>query len=127
MPHIIVIDDEISIQQIIILFLQQHGFTVSCFGTIGDFQDWLDHYTSQILDPITPSSFVIDMNLPDGNALDLLALLPKELQGIPIVISSGYDCSNEVLQIAKTRQCRQLMKPYPMASLIDILKSYARP
>jgi len=64
---------------------------------------------------LKPHVAIIDINLPDGNGIDLVPLLRAEHDGLPIVISTGHVELN--VSDAK-RRILSLMKPYELGDLL---------
>ncbi len=62
-----------------------------------------------------PQVAIIDVNLPDGNGVDLVGLLRVELENLPVVLSTGHveldlsDVDDRILS---------LMKPYELGDLL---------
>jgi len=67
-----------------------------------------------------PHVAIIDINLPDGNGVDLVPLLRAEHDGLPIVLSTGHVELN--VSDAKKR-ILSLMKPYELSDLLVAIGS----
>lgn len=62
-----------------------------------------------------PHVAIIDINLPDGNGVDLVPLLRAELENLPIVLSTGHI---DLVQSAGDDRILSLMKPYQLSELL---------
>jgi DNA-binding NtrC family response regulator len=65
-----------------------------------------------------PQVAIIDVNLPDGNGVDLVDLLRAEHAGLPVVLSTGHvelNISNEM------QRALSLMKPYELGDLLNAI------
>jgi PAS domain S-box-containing protein len=69
---------------------------------------------------LKPHVAIIDVNLPDGNGIDLVPLLRAEHDGLPIVLSTGHVELN--VSDAKKR-ILSLMKPYELGDLLVAIGS----
>lgn len=65
-----------------------------------------------------PQVAIIDVNLPDGNGVDLVPKLRAEHHDLPVVLSTGH----VELNISDTpRRILSLMKPYELEELLDAI------
>lgn len=71
-----------------------------------------------------PQVAIIDVNLPDGNGVDLIPLLRAEHADLPIVLSTGHVELN--LASAKKR-ILSLMKPYELDDLLTAIGHVTAP
>ncbi|MEA2166380.1 MAG: two-component system, cell cycle sensor histidine kinase and response regulator CckA [Thermoanaerobaculia bacterium] len=62
-----------------------------------------------------PHVAIIDINLPDGNGVDLVPLLRAEQKDLPIVLSTGHI---DLVQSPGTERILSLMKPYQLNELL---------
>lgn len=67
-----------------------------------------------------PQVAIIDVNLPDGDGVDLIPVLRAEHENLPIVLSTGHvelDLTNEEQRILS------LLKPYEFADLLGAISN----
>ena len=65
-----------------------------------------------------PQVAIIDVNLPDGNGIDLVPLLRASHAGLPVVLSSGHV---ELSLSAGMDRTLALMKPYEIRALLNAI------
>jgi two-component system cell cycle sensor histidine kinase/response regulator CckA len=62
-----------------------------------------------------PQLAIIDINLPDGNGLDLIPLLRAEHEDLPVILSTGHV---ELDVACDRKRILSLMKPYELEDLL---------
>lgn len=69
---------------------------------------------------------LLDLNLPDGDGLQLLARLRRERQSLPVLILSARDALNDRLRGLDTGADDYLVKPFELAELLSRVRALAR-
>jgi CheY-like chemotaxis protein len=70
-----------------------------------------------------PQVAIIDVNLPDGNGVDLVSLLRAEHTDLPVVLSTGH----VELNLANDNdRILSLMKPYELSDLLVAIEKVTR-
>jgi two-component system response regulator YesN len=64
-----------------------------------------------------PHVAIIDVNLPDGNGVDLVPLLRADHENLPIVLSTGH----VELSLGEQPRTLALMKPYQLRELLQAI------
>ena len=64
-----------------------------------------------------PQVAIIDVNLPDGNGIDLVPLLRADHENLPIVLSTGH----VELSVSDSTRILSLMKPYQLSDLLTAI------
>lgn len=67
---------------------------------------------------VQPEVAIIDVNLPDGNGVELVSRLRQENQDLPVVLSTGHV---ELKLADEKRRIVSLMKPYEIADLLTAI------
>jgi DNA-binding response OmpR family regulator len=89
-PHILFVDDEAPIREMLSLFFRKKGFTVTTAMT-GDQARELVHQTPFNL-------AIVDIGLAGENGLDLLKLFKKEYPKLPVIIFTGLEPDDNLIQ-----------------------------
>jgi PAS domain S-box-containing protein len=71
-----------------------------------------------------PEVAIIDVNLPDGNGIDLVPLLRAEHANLPIVLSTGHV---ELSLSDEEQNILSLMKPYELSDLLAAISNVTTP
>ena len=90
--HILVIDDEAQIRELLVIYLQRQGFDVS---TAGSSQEAM-----QVLSGRPADLVVLDIGLADEDGLKLLVDIKKTHPGVRVVMLTGMGFVEDLLQEA---------------------------
>jgi len=105
--RILLVEDDLSVGAGLEQLLTDEGYETTWVRSAADVCDAARRTRPQVA--------VIDVNLPDGNGVDLVPLLRAEHEDLPIVLSTGHvelNLSDEKMRILS------LMKPYELAELL---------
>lgn len=82
-PHVLVVDDNVDAAEALALLIETEGFTAATARTLKEARE-------QLLAQ-KPGVMLLDVNLPDGNGLSLLAEVKSDLQtaDVAVVMLSG--------------------------------------
>jgi two-component system cell cycle sensor histidine kinase/response regulator CckA len=105
--HILIVEDDFSVGAGLEAVLQLEGFETTWVRAASE--------ACHAARRTQPQVAIIDVNLPDGNGVDLIPLLRAEHDELPIVLSTGH----VELNVACGRnRITSLMKPYEMGDLL---------
>ena len=90
--HILVVDDEAQIRELLSVYLLKQGFKVSSAGTSQE--------TLKVLKQQTPDLVVLDIGLADEDGLKLLADIKKNHPNLRVVMLTGMGFVEDLLQEA---------------------------
>ncbi len=116
-PHILVVEDEADVQQLITFILERAGYTVTCVS------GRLDAEAAIFLHDFDAA--VIDLCLPDGRGDQLVRRLRSQSPRTRIVVTSAFAHSSLVLQSAAESGDLFLAKPFANAALVSAVTSMA--
>jgi DNA-binding response OmpR family regulator len=105
MSSILVIDDDPAVTNVLKLFLESSGYAVvTAQGFIAG---------KTVLDTSAPDAVILDLNMPDGLGLDLLAHLRVHLQRkTPVLVLSGNRQESTVLRALEMGANDFVRKPF---------------
>lgn len=82
-PHVLIVDDNLDASEVLAMLVEAEGFTAATARTLGEAREQIVAQRPRVV--------LLDVNLPDGNGLNLLAEIKDDQQtaGIDVVILSG--------------------------------------
>ena len=107
-PHVLIVEDEIGLLEILQLNFQSSGYRVS---TATDGVIAWQQYEQQ-----RPDILVLDLNLPRMSGFRLLELVRSE-SDLPVLILTAYDFA-EAEEVARHRPDAYIKKPFDVQDLI---------
>jgi len=107
-PHVLIVEDEIGLLEILELNFQSSGYRVS---TATDGVIAWQQYEQQ-----RPDLLVLDLNLPRMSGFRLLELVRSE-SDLPVLILTAYDFA-EAEEVAQHRPDAYIKKPFDVQDLI---------
>ncbi|HEY0160868.1 MAG TPA: PAS domain S-box protein [Thermoanaerobaculia bacterium] len=105
--RILLVEDDLSVGTGLEELLKSEGYETTWVRAAGD--------ACEAARRTQPQVAIIDVNLPDGNGVDLVPLLRAEHVDLPVVLSTGHvelNLSNDGKRIFS------LMKPYELSDLL---------
>ncbi len=116
--RVLMVEDEARMSKLVSRALARAGFVVDAFGTCADARAALSliHYDAVIL----------DLGLPDGDGLTLLADARSSGHGIPILILTARDAVEDRVCGLDAGADDYLVKPFAMSELIARTKALLR-
>ncbi len=112
-PIILIVEDDHSIGEVISTIIVQETSYQSCIVETGN-DAW------RLLQTFKPEAIILDYRLPDMTGIDLYDRLQshRDLQRIPVVLTSASDHQDEVEQ----RALLTLEKPFDIDDLLDAIR-----
>ncbi|HET7787987.1 MAG TPA: sigma-54 dependent transcriptional regulator [Myxococcales bacterium] len=90
MDHILIVDDDRSIRELLSMHLEERGFAVLSAATGAE--------GFRMASEISPAAIVLDMRLPDASGIDLIPELKKRAAEAPVLmITAHHDMATTIL------------------------------
>lgn len=110
--RILLVEDDLSVGSGLEELLNAEGYETTWVRAAGD--------AAEAARRVRPQVAIIDVNLPDGNGVDLIAILREEHFNLPVVLSTGHV---ELNLTSKKNRVLALMKPYELGDLLGAIGS----
>lgn len=115
---ILLIEDDMDLGNGIRIALTDKGMDVTWVRQLADAQSQLEQRGFDLL--------LLDLGLPDGDGMGLLAGLRRKREGVPVLILSARDALSERLLGLDTGADDYLVKPFELAELLSRVRALAR-
>jgi len=111
---ILLVEDEDRLRQAVATFLESKGFEVSA---VRDCENAERHVRD-----LHPDVAILDHNLPDGNALDLMSRLRSVDPFLPFIVLTGFGSIDLAVQAVKRGADQFLTKPADLPTLAVLIE-----
>lgn len=109
--RILVVEDDASVQMVLKMVLEVEGYEVSVAPNLDSARRTLGGKPFDLL--------ILDLNLPDGNGIDLLGHLRDELaSAMPVLVLSGFKQEDAVVRALESGADDYLTKPFGPRELV---------
>ncbi|TKR57223.1 sigma-54-dependent Fis family transcriptional regulator [Allopusillimonas ginsengisoli] len=118
MAHLLIVDDETAIRELIAEIANDEGYTTALAGDIRQARIQIERQQ--------PDVIVLDMHLPDGNGMEFWQSL--DLPGTQVVFMTGHSSVDSAIEALRCGAADYLLKPVSLRRLrttLDQLKSSA--
>jgi DNA-binding NtrC family response regulator len=112
--RVLVVDDEDTVRQAVTSFLEIKGFEVAAAGDCVE--------AEKCVRGLRPDVAVLDYNLPDGNALELISRLRSVDPLLPFIILTGFGSIDLAVQAVKQGADQFLTKPADLPTLAVLIQ-----
>ena len=112
--HLLLVDDEESFRSIVGKELTRAGYAVETAGTLEEARSALSRKSFHLV--------LLDVRLPDGSGLELLADIKSSLPATQVVILTAYGTVQEAIQAIKQGAHDFLTKPCKLGELEAVLE-----
>lgn len=115
---ILLIEDDMDLGNGVRIALADQGMDVTWVRQLADAQQQLGQRSFDLV--------LLDLGLPDGDGMALLASLRREREGVPILILSARDALADRLLGLDKGADDYLVKPFELAELLSRVRALAR-
>ena len=115
---LLVIEDELSLQEIMAATLRKDGYVVETASTYAAAVEKLGAYSYDCV--------LLDITLPDGNGLDLLEDMKRKGSRVNVIITSARDSIDDKIRGLELGADDYLAKPFHLAELAARIRSVTR-
>ena len=110
-PHVVVIDDEADMCELISLRLEHHGYRVSAEHDGRGAYDLLEHEPVDLM--------LLDLRLENENGLDVLTEVRRRASDLPVIILTAHGTIELAVEATKLGAYGFLTKPFEDGELVS--------
>jgi DNA-binding response OmpR family regulator len=118
MARLILLEDERILRDELAEFFTTHGHPVTVVGDLAEFKR---HWT-----PRTFDIAILDLGLPDGNGMDLIAQLRTDGQNLGLIVLTARAQSQDIVDGLATGADHYVTKPFRLNELLATVNALAR-
>src|SRR5437879_13556254 len=107
--RVLIIDDERPVLMTLEALLKRHGYQVETAPTAAQ--------GLKVLKSKSPTRVLLDLRLPDADALEMLERIKSELPLVQVIILTAHDSSDNAIESLKRGAYHLISKPYATAEL----------
>jgi two-component system response regulator BasR len=115
---ILIIEDDQLLQEGLQLALQQEGYASDCAGTLREAEN--------LAESAPYSLAILDLGLPDGDGISLLAKWRKKGNDLPVLILTARDGIDERVKGLNLGADDYLVKPFALSELLARVRAIIR-
>ena len=108
--HILIVDDEAEIRDLLGLFLTSHGYQVTALETADE--------ALRLAKTTPPDLIISDLQLEESDGLEMIEQLKATLPGTPVILLTGVMFDAQVFRDTLSKKVSSyLMKTTPLAKI----------
>src|SRR6476619_5505907 len=112
--RVLIIDDERPVLMTLDALLRRHGYHVDAAATASQ--------GLKLLKSNSPSLVLLDLQLPDGNGLEMLDRIKTELPKAQVIILTAHDSLHNAIESIKRGAYHFISKPYAPEELLSLVE-----
>ena len=112
-PHLLVVDDEAGIREMLTIVFQKEGYRVSAArGCVEGLA---------LLDGEAPDLVLTDLKMPDGTGFDILKKVRESHRDTPVVMITAYSSTKTAVDALKQGAYDYIAKPFDVDELKHVV------
>ncbi len=115
MPSILVVDDELSMREFLLILLEKEGYEVSTASTAASAIDLLQNQDFDLI--------LSDIRMPGMGGLSLLEKIKEINSSIPVIMITAFASPENAVVAMKSGAYDYITKPFKVDEIIKIIKS----
>jgi len=108
-PHVLIVDDEESIQDVLSMVFGRAGFQTTCAASVAEAVENLSR---------RPTHLTLDLNLPDGNGAQVLRHVRHGRLPIRVAVVTGAMELGLLAEVSRLQPDHTFQKPFRPAELV---------
>src|SRR3989454_9903437 len=117
MPHVLLIDDDVSFQSALAELVRAEGFSVDTAGSLSEARAYLGEHP--------PDLALVDLRLPDGTGLELLREIDSRV-ATEVILITGHATVDSAVEALRSGASDYLTKPVDIPRLKSVLANVVR-
>ncbi|MCF8151633.1 MAG: sigma-54 dependent transcriptional regulator [Burkholderiaceae bacterium] len=113
--HVLVVDDEADIRELLDLTLARMGLRADCAGSLAEARKLLATQSYQLC--------LTDMRLPDGEGLELVRHIAENVPRLPVAVITAHGSTENAVSALKAGAFDYIAKPVSLNQLRMMVKS----
>ena len=109
-PHILIVDDEENLAFFLKSALEKKNYSIDTANCFADAQ--------KLLQTEHPDLLLLDLNLPDGNGLDLYRQIKENGAGLPTIVITAHGSVNSAIEAMRLGVDDYIVKPFELDEII---------
>ncbi len=114
-PRVLVVDDEADLRELLDLTLIRMGLDVDCAASLAEARRFLGQNSYALC--------LTDMRLPDGEGLQLVSQINREMPNTPVAVITAYGSTENAIAALKSGAFDYLAKPVALEALRSLVRS----
>jgi DNA-binding NtrC family response regulator len=114
--RLLIIEDDSTLKTALFRALTRFGYAVTTASTKAEAVTWLSSQS-------TWDAILLDLQLPDGNGLELLTELKQKMNSTPVIVLTGHGSIENAVEATQKGAVNFLVKPISLDDVVNSLNT----